>query len=187
MYDKINQLNTEIAELKSLLAQKEAELLEAKAELPLIEDMIEICESKGFTVKRQGTWLWKTGTDGRYDKDVTVNGLHLTDRNDETKELLKLGFQYSSGRAAFYWIENEDTRKLKSQRLTKDNQNEFSGTIHAVRCNCSELSQFEEGFLYDMAGKQYDKLTDKQKSCLMKILEKHDTQAATEIKKIWEA
>lgn len=186
MYEKINQLNTEINELETLLAQKKAELVSAKAELPLVEEMIEICESHGFEVSRKGTWLWKTGTKGKYDKQVTVNGLELNDRNDETRILLELGFKYSKNRGQFYWVEDETTRTVKPAREQANLQNEYQETLNVIRCNESRLSDFDEKFLYDMMHKEYKKLSDKQRICLIKILNKFDADAANKINQLWE-
>ena len=104
------QLEKKIAYLNKVKKQlvEEIEVEQAKQDaLPKATIKEKIAEFKelGFTVEQKGTWLWKTGYDGRYDKDaISPIGTKLIDRNSESKKLKELGFKYSSNRQQWYYI-----------------------------------------------------------------------------------
>ena len=128
-------INDDILELEKVVVKKEAEIAELQKQLEKkiaylnkvkkqlaeeieaeqakknalpkasIEEKIKEFKGLGFTVEQKGTWLWKIGYDGRYDKDIkSVYGTTMIDRNSESKKLKELGFKYSSNRQQWYYI-----------------------------------------------------------------------------------
>lgn len=72
---------------------------------PVMQSKIEECKKHGFKVTQEGKWLWISGVDERYNKQViAANGDKLTNKDQETEVLKSLGFQYSSYRMNWYWI-----------------------------------------------------------------------------------
>jgi len=82
-----------------------------------IQEKIAQCEKHGFKVKQVGSWLWLTGTDGRYKKQ---DGDYIL-LDQETKVLFALGFKYSKSRGQYYW-DGTDYNTLYEQAKQKYGQ-----------------------------------------------------------------
>jgi|GEM_PF-4974135 len=82
-----------------------------------IKEKIKQCEQYGCKVKQVGSWLWLTGTDGRYKKQ---DGDYIL-LDQETKVLFALGFKYSKSRGQYYW-DGTDYNTLYKQVKQKADQ-----------------------------------------------------------------
>lgn len=85
-----------------------------------IQEKIKQCEDHGFKVEQIGSWLWLTGTDGRY-RIYSLNEMRMINLNLETKILYALNFKYSKARGTYYW-DGTDYKALYEQAKQRAEQ-----------------------------------------------------------------
>lgn len=100
-----------------------------------IQEKIKQCEAHGFKVKQIGSWLWLTGTDGRYKKQ---NGDYIL-LDQETKILFALGFKYSKSRGQYYW---DDTNYNTLYVQVKQKYDQAQKEIEAIQQQIEKEKEF---------------------------------------------